>query len=730
MKDSHTKATPASAVHPEELSRNGEERGADESMHGAEGIRTLRLLADRPITDPEHDLLDYHPLAEALSAILLDPDTDTPLTMSISAPWGAGKTSLAHLTEFELNRGEARADAPHPVVVKFNAWQNDKSEDIGSAFAAAVARDLGPHRNWLRRVLNPIPIGMLSRRGRVSRRLLTGLSLLALVVILVLTLIQTELITQFDEEALGVGVFPGLPLAAAVGIWLWGRLNTLSQTLSAYISAPDVEAGKGAISEVRLQLGRLIGQVVNRARPQRVVVFVDDLDRAHPPRSIDVCEKAAQLLDHDGVIVVFLADVPALEAAATNKYAEGTGGYVPRDGMSDSGDNEPNRYGRIYLQKLVQFQINLPPATPDQIKLVASRIGMAGSEPETRLRRFWRLSDDGKRMVRLGSLTGSVYVLMITCVLFAFSVERLAWVWWTLAALFGVAQVWLFRRASRDEALRKAVVGRYQSLGFGGTGGVASALLPISVVLLTVYVVTIAVRATDWAWAWWIGSIFLAIVALGSIGMLIENVEASRRERFEKRIRAKVKHLIEARAAQDEEAVSNEKEWYREIVYELLETDDKLGRYEDPSLLENLVLEATAEFIAVDSQARRQAEREVVAHLTPLPRSAKRLVNRLRFILHVSQRKGLLQSCLAPEEVGKWAVLVERWPSLSWSITLNPELLASMETAAATNGDLSELVSDESVSIPDLKEFLLAGETRLGEAVEALVYLRDPRDRN
>jgi hypothetical protein len=132
--------------------------------------------------------------------------------------------------------------------------------------------------------------------------------------------------------------------------------------------------------------------------------------------------------------------------------------------------------------------------------------------------------------------------------------------------------------------------------------------------------------------------------------------------------------------------------------------------------------------VAIDSEARLQAEKEIVTHLAPLPRAAKRLVNRLRFVLHVSQRKALLGTCLRPEEIGKWSVLVERWPSLAWAINLDPGLLGTLELHSdSADGSLHDLVPEGVVpSTDDLEAFLKTGETRLAEAAEALVYLQCP----
>ena len=63
---------------------------------------SLRMLADRPLEGAPYDYLGFDKYAEALAELIDNEETATPLTMSISAPWGAGKTSLAELLELRL----------------------------------------------------------------------------------------------------------------------------------------------------------------------------------------------------------------------------------------------------------------------------------------------------------------------------------------------------------------------------------------------------------------------------------------------------------------------------------------------------------------------------------------------------------------------------------------------------------------------------------------------------
>src|SRR6266511_4076045 len=139
------------------------------------GRPSLRMLADAPLTDDRHDRLDFRAYADALAGLLDHPDTDTPLTIAINAPWGAGKTSLANMVTQRLEtRPLQRGDRSH-IICWFNALLHDDAPHLGAAFAAEVAKTANRCRVWPRRLLSPLPSAMLSPHERRRRHIILGL---------------------------------------------------------------------------------------------------------------------------------------------------------------------------------------------------------------------------------------------------------------------------------------------------------------------------------------------------------------------------------------------------------------------------------------------------------------------------------------------------------------------------------------------------------------------------
>ena len=128
------------------------------------------------------------------------------------------------------------------------------------------------------------------------------------------------------------------------------------------------------MAEVSAQLGELITEAregVRRAwgapHPPRFVVVVDDLERCQPPRAVDMCEVAAQLLDHPDVITVLVGDLRVIAASAELKYRDAAARF------SQDADFAADGWGRFFLQKVVQFELELPPIPYERLRQMAAR---------------------------------------------------------------------------------------------------------------------------------------------------------------------------------------------------------------------------------------------------------------------------------------------------------------------------------------------------------------------
>ena len=98
-----------------------------------------------------------------------------------------------------------------------------------------------------------------------------------------------------------------------------------------------------------------------------------------------------------------------------------------------------------------------------------------------------------------------------------------------------------------------------------------------------------------------------------------------------------------------------------------------------------LVEQRKQQLLIDDEYFREELRTLIVAYLQPLPRNAKRFLNRFRVNLLIAHSRGLLSSepRVGAQQIGKWLILVERWPILSRSLSAAPEWMRFLETQSA-----------------------------------------------
>jgi hypothetical protein len=330
------------------------------------------MLADIALDNDAADRLDFKPFAEALAGLIDHPDTSTPLVLSINAPWGAGKSTLARMIERILTRKPSASGTKPHVTCWFNAWMHDDAPNLASAFAAKIAQTADRERSFWRRFVKPIP-----RTWAAASERKWVLPFLILFDLLLLSLCISELfyhVPLWTKAVLGVAAL--IPLASAEKIQ---TLAPFAEAIAKFVTDPKAAASTASMEEV----GSELYQLIQEATPEnsRFIIFVDDLERCQPPRAVDVLEVVNQLLGHEKIVTIVMADMLAVAACAEIKYKDLAKRYSPTGDLKT--DTLGLGYGRAYLQKIIQIQFDLPSQTTS--KMLALMQGLVKpSEESTR----------------------------------------------------------------------------------------------------------------------------------------------------------------------------------------------------------------------------------------------------------------------------------------------------------------------------------------------------------
>ena len=284
-----------------------------------------KLSSDGAIESQKDDRLDRGPLVDIVARHVLALEPIEPcVVLALNAPWGAGKSSFLNLLEEKLktptkcdaNRGK---DALTPIVVRFNPWHYTNVDQLVLMFFNELAQGIGE---------------------------------------------TTEIHRQIGGLIRGMGksmtVFAPV-IASLLGVPWGGKLASLFGSAIDQAGS-SLEKEKG-LSEQKSQLNECLSKL-----SQRVVVFIDDIDR----------------LEREALRMLFR--MIRLNADFTNvTYILAFDRNVVECNLSDINGVR----GRDYLEKIVQVAFDIPePERTKKERLLREEIEKVFVQFKERMRPF------------------------------------------------------------------------------------------------------------------------------------------------------------------------------------------------------------------------------------------------------------------------------------------------------------------------------------------------------
>ncbi len=275
-------------------------------------MENRRVLIDDAADEPA---LGFQTYAQALAAMIQQ--SSPHFAIGIFGDWGYGKTTLLHAIEREV------AADPTVITVWFNPWQYEREEhlivplldtlhDALVGWAVDQARDP---------TLRDRAVKTASIIGKVARAILIGLKIKAGAPGAGLEFEPGKAITDWEQQQ---------PKEAAEEpqSFYYSSFKILRETLSKF-----AEGGR-----------------------QRIVIFVDDLDRCLPENALQVLDSIKIVFDFEGIVFVVGLDLSVVERAIDAKYQS-----------SYTADDKSRIRGTEYIKKIFQIPFTLPPIAPVQL---------------------------------------------------------------------------------------------------------------------------------------------------------------------------------------------------------------------------------------------------------------------------------------------------------------------------------------------------------------------------
>ena len=313
---------------------------------------------DRPLTDPAGDRLDFTPLAAGIARFFGNPGTEPPLTIAITGSWGSGKSSLMNLVAAAVKRYDYRP-------VWFNAWHYQSEEFLLPAVLESMRTEAVP-RFWTWHGLQ-FRMRLLVLRG--MKNWLPALVILAVLVTTAAYFMRDhDAFRQLVQNLRNLGTEKSDKFFQSAGLVISSLLSivVVLRSLNAFgVSGTKVAAlllgsvrlaDAGGQTGFRHRFARAFGEVTRALGRNRLVLFIDDLDRCRPDHVLSVLECINFLVTSGDCFIVAGMDRPRVEQFVAIRFQDESKAIGAAE--TADGENAPR-----YLEKLINIEVPVPLAS-------------------------------------------------------------------------------------------------------------------------------------------------------------------------------------------------------------------------------------------------------------------------------------------------------------------------------------------------------------------------------
>lgn len=381
-------------------------------------LRELKIYAPKftlkfkQISDfwTKEDKLGYQFYADAVSRSILEQRMRTPITVSIQAPWGQGKTSLMKMIQYRIDpdidslqgtgsqhqpparfrdmfewiKQEQAAKASNMLglakpkiderlefipTVWFNPLYYQRSDQIWAGLAHAMLNQLSnrlTHRKqreefWLRLQFRRLNLDAIKKdlRWFVFEKFVPFAAFYLVLTVAMFFLQDTLASLKNDLPALLkvlVSIHPALiPPVLALLHWIrWDKVKVMDWSIQdkfeKYISEPDYESRMGYLWLVDQDIGRALDLLVG---DHPVAIFIDDLDRCTPKIVSEVIYAINQFITVRGRNIIFILGMDTGMVAEALEEARGFADNRKTDEAMKS-------FAWRFMEKFVQVPFFIP----------------------------------------------------------------------------------------------------------------------------------------------------------------------------------------------------------------------------------------------------------------------------------------------------------------------------------------------------------------------------------
>ncbi|MGG6229353.1 KAP family P-loop NTPase fold protein [Tenacibaculum sp. SDUM215027] len=275
--------------------------------------------------DTEIDFLDFSYLIQGTKNIIYN-DELLPCTIGIYGDWGGGKSSLMRMIEADIKEDKGI------LSIKFNGWLFEGYDDAKSVLLTTIVEKIisnqklnSKAKNLAKKLFHQIDWMKLAKKASAH-----GLAYLATGGIGNAMLLAKE----------GID-FSGTELGETIKDINFDNYDAVVESIE-----DTTKQGKKLLTRGIRDFHQDLGKLIKESKYEKIVVFIDDLDRCTSDTIISTLEAIKLFLYAENSIFVISAYEKLINYAVRKRFPE-----IP---------GEAKEVGRDYLEKLIQFPIRIP----------------------------------------------------------------------------------------------------------------------------------------------------------------------------------------------------------------------------------------------------------------------------------------------------------------------------------------------------------------------------------
>jgi len=280
----------------------------------------MASITDKPIAKLEQDSLNIQKYSNSLSKFIKN--SDTPITIGLQGEWGTGKTSLMSLLLENFNNyGEEREIATSWV----NTWEYSLFKGASETTPAVLS-------------------GMLEKLRDENQDIWT---------------IKDVAADKVKKASKFLSGLANQVIASQTGINI---KNAASDSFT--------EKNVAQIVEIKNLIASIINELIehNDNKIQKVVFFVDDLDRIPPTDAVEVLEALKNIFDIPNCVFILAIDYDVVVKGLESKFGPKT--------------KENEREFRSFFDKIIQVPFTMPVGAYDITTFLKIKLNDLGVEPK------------------------------------------------------------------------------------------------------------------------------------------------------------------------------------------------------------------------------------------------------------------------------------------------------------------------------------------------------------